>query len=375
MLRYALVLMVVLAAARLVYEFWRLLLDSCPPGAIDLHILYNLTEDWFSGKPFPSMYPPAAYPIFWLFYGWLPISAARWLWALTSIAILVGLALFLIRAIGLKIRFERLFCVVFLLAIYPTAITIGNGQMTLHVMFPLLIGVFLVKEKERHWKWDLLVFLLLLFALVKPTITLPFLWIVLFAASSIRVFSMLSVGYVALTLFSMSFREYGLVRIIQDLKIHSSGIFSYRGYANLYAWLGDLNLQSWAFPAALLVFLGLGIWCYRHRQTDLWLQLGVVAIVARFWIYHRLYDDLLIILPMMALLQVAREGASPDNRDIKAGILIFLSWGALLIPGTLYRLPSPIGLPFRICQIVIWILMLIFLVLQAEKLRKMNLNR
>ena len=162
---------------------------------------------------------------------------------------------------------------------------------------------------------------------------------------------------------------------VQDLKIHSSGVFSYRGYANLYAWLGDLDLQAWAFPAALCVFLGLGIWCFRHRHTDLWLQLGVVALVARLWIYHRLYDDLLIILPMMALLRVAKEGVSSANRDLQAGVLIFLSWGALLIPGTLYRLPSPLGLPFRIVQIVIWILMLVFLILQAEKIRKINFDQ
>jgi hypothetical protein len=372
--RLALVLMMGIGLVRLGYELWRLLLDTCPPGANDLFTLYVRTHNWFSGAPFPSMYPPASYPLFWLFYGWLPLGAARWLWALTSAALLIGLAFFLIKAIESKISFASIFCVTFLLAIYPTAITIGNGQLTLHVMYPLLMGVLLAKQKERHWRTDLFASLLILFALVKPSITLPFLWIVLFASGSLRILMPVASGYAALTLFGFSFREEGWMGFLQSMKFHSSGIFTHRGYANLYAWFGELDLEAWAFPVALVVFVTLGIWCYRHRHSDLWLQLGVAAIVARFWVYHRLYDDLLIILPMIALLRIARNGPQSDDSDMKAGILLFLSWAALLIPGTLYRLPSPWGVPFKLGQALIWMAMLIFLLCRAERMRGLNLE-
>jgi hypothetical protein len=372
LLRCGLVLMTVTATARLGYEFWRLLFDSCPPGAIDLHIISNYTLDWFSGRPFPAMYPPAAYPLFWLFYGWLPLAASRWLWALTSTALLIGLALLFTKAIGSKMRLERLFWFVFLLAIYPTAITIGNGQLTLHIVFPLLVSILIIENGRRHWGTILLASSLLCFALVKPTITLPFLWIVLFAAGSLRILMVVVTSYAALTLFSFSFREDGLFEFFQGIKYHSSGVFTHRGYANLYAWSGSLNLEAWAFPAASAVFLALGFWCYRHRHSDLWLQLGVVAIVARLWIYHRLYDDLLIVIPMIALLRIAGKEISSQNSDIKAGLLLFLSWGGLLVPGTLYRLPPPWGVPFQTAQAVIWIAMLVFLVCHAERSRKLN---
>ena len=372
LLRFALILMTLMATMRLGYEFWRLVFDSCPPGANDLYTLYNLTHEWFLGKPFASMFPPASYPLLWLFYGWLSLGAVRLFWALTSIALLFGLAVLLIRAIETNIRLERFFVVIFLLSIYPTAITIGNGQITLHVFYPLLIGILLVREEDRHWGTDLLASLLLLFALVKPTIALPFLWLVLFTSGSIRILAIVSTGYVALTLYSVSFRVNGFVEFLQDMKFHGSGIFSHQGYANLYVWLGALGLEAWAFPAAFVVLFALGIWCFRHRHNDIWLQLGVVALITRLWIYHRLYDDLLIILPMIALFRMAKQASSSDNRDIKAGVLLFLSWASLLIPGTLYRLPPPWGVPFRIGQAIIWILILFFLLLQAERSRKLK---
>jgi hypothetical protein len=37
----------------------------------------------------------------------------------------------------------------------------------------------------------------------------------------------------------------------------------------------------------------------------------VAAIVARLWAYHRLYDDLLLILPLIALYRLARSDAPP----------------------------------------------------------------
>jgi hypothetical protein len=44
----------------------------------------------------------------------------------------------------------------------------------------------------------------------------------------------------------------------------------------------------------------------------LWLLLGVTALVARFWTYHRWYDDLLILLPMIALFRIAQQRPSAD---------------------------------------------------------------
>ena len=69
--------------------------------------------------------------------------------------------------------------------------------------------------------------------------------------------------------------------------------------------LAGLRLLKWQTPASLLVLFLLGCWTLRHRAGDVGLIFGVTAIVARFWTYHRVYDDLLILLPMVALFPIA----------------------------------------------------------------------
>ena len=62
------------------------------------------------------------------------------------------------------------------------------------------------------------------------------------------------------------------------------------------------------------MFVALGVWLYRHRRVDLWLQLGVIAVVARLWAYHRLYDDVLVVLALVALFRIATGVDGP--RDV-----------------------------------------------------------
>jgi len=90
LLRAAIGLMAIAALFWLGYQFWRLLGDPSPRGAIDLKQRYEEVQLWFSGKPvygIPEMgtYPPATYTLLWPFLGWLTITQARWLWAATTI--------------------------------------------------------------------------------------------------------------------------------------------------------------------------------------------------------------------------------------------------------------------------------------------------
>jgi len=51
----------------------------------------------------------------------------------------------------------------------------------------------------------------------------------------------------------------------------------------------------------------LGLWTQLHRRVDPWLLLGVAAPVAGFCTYHRLYGDVLVLLPMVPLFHVAKR--------------------------------------------------------------------
>ena len=84
------------------------------------------------------------------------------------------------------------------------------------------------------------------------------------------------------------------------------------------------------------MWLVLGFWIYRHRDADLWVLLGVAAIVACFWTYHRSYDDVLL-LPMVALFLMAKGGSSLAGVLLGAAVLLSLA------PGGLFLLPPPLN--------------------------------
>ena len=77
--------MAIISVIWLGYEFWRLLFQDFPLGAIDLRLRHKEVAHWFSGSKVyytigTAIYPPASYALFWPFTGWLSlwkISAKR----------------------------------------------------------------------------------------------------------------------------------------------------------------------------------------------------------------------------------------------------------------------------------------------------------
>ena len=162
----------------------------------------------------------------------------------------------------------------------------------------------------------------------------------------------------------MSFQDSSLSTLLRELLAQPS--LGQRGEANLQAWLANLGLKQWAFPAAALLLATLGVWTYLHRHADFWLLVGVTALAARLWTYHRWYDDLLILLPMVALFRIAKTGAS-DGSDILAGVLLAITVLAMLAPGGLFLFPSPWNTIYLAGQVVVWFAVLFFLVDRAGR--------
>ena len=89
-LRLAITIMAVASVLKLGDEFRRLLLDQSRIGAIDLMMFHTLVQRWFAGLPVYeelriANLPPASYVMLWPLVGWLGPTAARWLWAITSL--------------------------------------------------------------------------------------------------------------------------------------------------------------------------------------------------------------------------------------------------------------------------------------------------
>jgi hypothetical protein len=95
--------------------------------------------------------------------------------------------------------------------------------------------------------------------------------------------------------------------------------------------------------------------------------LGVAALVARFWAYHRWYDDVLIFVPMVALLRDVRsvDPAGP-SRHLAAVLLVLLA-GLGAAPASILHLPSPWSDLFKAAKTATWLATLGYLLWLARR--------
>jgi hypothetical protein len=351
---------------RLDGEFARLLWEPGVAGAVDLRFRHGEIHDWFAGLPVYSElhwagYPPVSYVILWPLLGWLSVTAARWLWAVSTLGAVAWLAYLFLREGGARRTLTRLALVLLLLAAHPTGHTIGNGQLILHLLPPLITAALLLRRGCGTWRGDLVAAALFLAALVKPTIAVPFFWIVLFVPGRLRPAALVMLGYLALSFFAAAFQDASLLQLLREWASRGIEVVARKGYADLHVWLVLLGLREWVLPASLLTFLALGLWIYRHREADIWLLLGISAIAARFWTYHREYDDLLILMPMVALLRIARGGPHTGGRDLTAGLLFALCACAAVASRRYLLHGPPLTLIVGGVETLLWITVLVFL--------------
>jgi hypothetical protein len=369
LMRFAIALLLLSAVAKLGMDVPRLLWAPPRPGAVDLALRHREVHAWFAGRPVyremkRAIYPPATYVMLWPFVGWLDLPPARWLWAVTALAALACLAYFAIRGSGATTPLERALAALLAIGMNAAGMAVGNGQLVLHVLVPLIAAVFLLRREPIQLWRDIVAALLLLFSLVKPSLSVPFFALVL-VWGRVRVLLLVAAGYAALTLTAAWFQPGGVLVLFEDwIKQGLAGTEGY-GYANLHSWLEAVGLQRWDLLASFLALAALSVWVYRHRRADAWLLIGVTALVARLWMYHQLYDDVLILLPMIALFRIAKEAASPDGRDLLAGVLLAVTTAAMLIPTRFSLSGSPWRPLFSGAHTVVWLAVLIFLLPQA----------
>ncbi|MFQ5936741.1 MAG: hypothetical protein ACE5LB_10055, partial [Acidiferrobacterales bacterium] len=68
--------------------------------------------------------------------------------------------------------------------------------------------------------------------------------------------------------------------------------------------------------------------------------IGVSAIVARFWVYHRAYDDMLLLLPMITLFRIAKQDTVGNGDSVVAGVLLAVTMIAMFATGLRFVLPT-----------------------------------
>ncbi len=375
-LRLAIFLMSFVALIWLGYEFWRLLFQTAPMGALDLVQRQHEVQDWFAGKPIyrtrgTAVYPPASYLILWSHLGWLGTTAARWLWAVSSLGMLAWLVWLSVRECGAKTRLMVAFTALIPLSIYPTGATIGNGQLPVHILPLLVAGLTLLRQEPGNWRKDLLAATLFLIALIKPSMAAPFFWLVLLAPGRLRPAVFVVLGYVGLTCLASVFQQHDPVQLLYDWQVLARagvdwGAQRGGGHNNLAGWLNLQGMLPGNTVFSFILLMALGLWTYFHRRAELWILIGVAALVTRFLTYHRWYDDLLILLPLIALFRTAKQSIASSDQRFIAAILFALTLVFMIAPGGLYLLPPPWSQIYVNLQALIWICDLFFLVALAR---------
>ena len=370
------VFLALLGIVTLAVKLWRLVGDPGPLGAIDIKILYFLTRSWFEGIPIYERlaegvtYPPASFAILWPAYGWLTLDRARVLWAIVDLAALVALSGLFWRAVRFGGRLAQLCAALAPFSMPALADALGIGQLTI-VVLPLAVGAVLLAARENPvWRRDIVAAAMFVCALVKPSLVAPFFIPLLIVPRRARPAALVIVGYGLLTWLASRFQPGSLPTQLRGWRKHVAGN-SGAGYGNVQDWLAQLGWPN-VFPVvSLLLLAGLAIFTWRYRRIDVWLLLGVAAIVARLWTYHRVYDDGLLIVAMIALARLAAEPQAVPWVVWSVRVTLITSAIVLWIPlqfhyvgstfGPLLVMPSWVTL-FNVAHAAVFVLTLIVLI-------------
>jgi len=363
-----------LAAVRLGYETWRYFLQPGPRGAMDLRIVWRLSASWFDGRNVYILsdyatHPPATFALMWPFVGWLPWTAAHWLWAVVMAGSLAALMILGLRAAGLTNRRERRVAALLVLAMAPTAITVGIGETTFLQLAALLAALALLRARPPGWGRDLLVALALLVTLIRPHFAAPLFWVFLFSPGGFRPVALSAAGYLVATGVALSFQHGSATVTLSEWFTNlSRTAATHGGHVNLHAWLQGIGLEEWTLLASLVVLIATGLWVYRRRHVDPWFLVGATAIVARLWTYHEMYDDILMVLPLIALCRVARiesgaagaPGTGPTRALLVAGATL------VLLPVSPIRY-DVVEVVWDVVFVTVWLGLLAFLVYRGPR--------
>jgi hypothetical protein len=366
----AVAFMVLAAAWRLFHAVPFLLWTGETPHPTDLHARHGEVARWFqgifvdprAGKP---DYPPASYVMLWPLLGWLDLGRARWLWGLTGLAALAWFGWMAARESGARTRTAALMFLVLPFSGYATSATFTVGQLGGHVV-PLLVGgLLLLRRRSATWWNDVRAAVMVLFALVKPILSVPFFWIVLLAVGRLRPALLVVGGYLALTAWAASFPDAATFSVLSGWLEDTPNLAE--GTVNLHKALYLVGHASWVLAATAVTLVAFGWWVFRNRGADLWILMGAAALVTRLAFHHRLYDDVLLLVPMITLFRLAVAGDPREGRDLQAGVLFALTWTTVHMPAQLFVLAPPMPMLVGAGQAAVWTGSLLFLLGAARR--------
>jgi hypothetical protein len=304
---------------------------------VDLNYYYSWIQPWFQGadvygRPERPEYPPASMALLWPLFGWSDVSSARLLVAGLDAAALVGLTIWFVRASGATTPRARLFVALLCFSMTPTGAAIGNGQLILLVLPFVIGGVTLLVERPPSFGRDLAAAALLTVSLVKPSIAVPFFWLMILGRGWWRPLFFVAAAYAALTSIAAAHQPESVWSLLTTSVANGQRTARMAIDGNVHFLLRILGLSVLMLPVTAAIWFALGWWVWRHRTDPLWLLLAVIGLVARLWTYHRSYDSVLVVFAEIALFRIAAAGLDRDEGAVAGGLLA-ATVALFLLPG------------------------------------------
>jgi len=268
--------------------------DAVPP-----YVAPDQIED---GLLVSTSYPPYAYitqmPFVWI----VPWPAARLVFLAWTLASLGLISFWAYAQFCSREAVIRAIAALLPWAVWPTSYCLSNGQYAI-LLTALLAGAFLLLERgSEAWAG-----VAVAFALLKPTLILPFLviflldsrWLLLLLAATINI---------AATFAAWALTRCDPLTLLRQAQAH---VWHNRGSTQNLVTQLEVQLPGFSAGTQTGITLALGlvgaalIWLARRLGCGLVTQAGIAAVTALSWTYRKEYDAILILFLLVALLRVA----------------------------------------------------------------------
>ncbi len=311
---------------------------ASPKGAANYHPLWTRRDESplpEFGPPLTGGYPPWAFSIGLLFFGPSSFTVVRWWFAALNLLALAGVFL-----LGYKVARPRGLSEAWLLGLAGTAMsaistTLGVGQYGL-IVTGLLVLCFWSLPRPMAGVW-------LGLAAAKPILSgpfgLPFLL-------PLRGRALAALAGVFLLANAFAWWQTGappIEMLLQMIHLGQTVITNSYGPMNTLNQLGvPIVAAEWI---AALGSVAAAAWLMaRWSGAPLLVHFAIAAVAARFWSYHQLYDNLVLVFLLVALGDLASRWPS------RARGAAFLAVGlSLWAPGKWCD-----HVPFQVYQMCAW---------------------
>lgn len=284
-----------------------------------------------------SVYPPYAFPTFAAYFEPGGISQGRVVLLTLWVASLAGMGAMGFHA--LRDGGPAIACIGAL-----TAFAISGNKSALHLgqfVMPC-VGLLMLQLRLIRRGRPIAAGLCWSLAMVKPQVALPFAALFLLR----KQWQGLAVGAVVLGLLSWAacaWTDNDLVAVLAQWSGNASKNFATEGFKASPAALADaigtdrlaVQLSLLAAAAALLCFAAAAV---RRLGSDCLLPLaGLASVAGMLCFYHRLYDQIMLLPMLLAVMSLAVRSAHPG-----AAALAVAALASLLVPIRLYETLPPL---------------------------------